>query len=208
MVTVLVVAGAMLFGLWLAKSSVDSTFKDYEVVFNEPVTGLSKGSAVQYSGIKVGDVTSLHLDPADPRRVLARIRLNAETPVKQDTQAKLTLTGVTGTSLIQLSGGTPDSPPLLGKGNKLPVIIASPSPIARLLTNSSEETAWQAAERIRQRVYDLKIPHMFNESVATNVTISIGLTPLIDDNIEQALARADGALYEAKNKGRNIILAS
>ena len=124
MVTVLVVAGAMLFGLWLAKSSVDSTFKDYEVVFNEPVTGLSKGSAVQYSGIKVGDVTSLHLDPADPRRVLARIRLNAETPVKQDTQAKLTLTGVTGTSLIQLSGGTPDSPPLVGKGNKLPVIIA------------------------------------------------------------------------------------
>lgn len=77
-----------------------------------------------------------------------------------------------------------------------------------LLTNSSEETARQTAERIRQRVYDLKIPHMFNESVATNVTISIGLTPLINDNIEQALARADGALYEAKNKGRNIILAS
>lgn len=138
MVTVLVVAGAMLFGLWLAKSSVDSTFKDYEVVFNEAVTGLSRGSAVQYSGIKVGDVMSLRLDPNDPRRVLAHIRLNADTPVKQDTQAKLTLTGVTGTSLIQLSGGTPDSPPLVGKGGKLPVIIASPSPIARLLTNSSD----------------------------------------------------------------------
>lgn len=66
LVTVLVVAGAMLFGLWLAKSSVDSTFKDYEVVFNEAVTGLSKGSAVQYSGIKVGDVISLRLDPNDP----------------------------------------------------------------------------------------------------------------------------------------------
>ncbi|MEE1922386.1 MlaD family protein [Pseudomonas sp. 148P] len=138
MVTVLVVAGAMLFGLWLAKSSVDSTFKDYEVVFNEAVTGLSRGSAVQYSGIKVGDVMSLRLDPSDPRRVLAHIRLNADTPVKQDTQAKLTLTGVTGTSLIQLSGGTPDSPPLVGKGGQLPVIIASPSPIARLLTNSSD----------------------------------------------------------------------
>ncbi len=138
MVTVLVVAGAMLFGLWLAKSSVDSTFKDYEVVFNEAVTGLSTGSAVQYSGIKVGDVTSLRLDPEDPRRVLARIRLSAETPIKQDTQAKLTLTGVTGTSLIQLSGGTPQSPPLEGKGGKLPVIIASPSPISRLLNNSSD----------------------------------------------------------------------
>ena len=42
--SVLVVVGAMLFGLWLAKASMDSTFKDYEVVFNEAVSGLSKGS--------------------------------------------------------------------------------------------------------------------------------------------------------------------
>ncbi|HDX9167675.1 TPA: diguanylate cyclase, partial [Klebsiella michiganensis] len=57
-------------------------------------------------------------------------------------------------------------------------------------------------------VYDLKIPHMFNESVATNVTISIGMTPLVDADIDSALKRADNALYEAKNMGRNIILAS
>ncbi|STW09503.1 diguanylate cyclase [Klebsiella grimontii] len=77
-----------------------------------------------------------------------------------------------------------------------------------LLTSSSAENALQAAERIRQRVYDLKIPHMFNESVATNVTISIGMTPLVDADIDSALKRADNALYEAKNMGRNIILAS
>ena len=53
--SVIVVVGAMLFGLWLAKSSVDSAFQDYEVIFNEAVSGLSQGSAVQYSGIKVGD---------------------------------------------------------------------------------------------------------------------------------------------------------
>nr|VUD28172.1 diguanylate cyclase [Raoultella sp. NCTC 9187] len=41
--------------------------------------------------------------------------------------------------------------------------------------------------------------HMFNESVATNVTISIGLTPLVDADIDGALKRADSALYEAKN---------
>ena len=136
--TVLVVAGALLFGLWLAKSSVDTEFKDYEGVFNEAVSGLSKGSAVQYSGIKVGDVVSLRLDPKDPRRVLARIRLGGETPIKEDTQAKLALTGITGTSLIQLSGGTPQSPELRGKNGKLPVIFASPSPIARLLNNSDD----------------------------------------------------------------------
>lgn len=136
--TVIVVAGALLFGLWLAKSSVDTEFKDYEVVFNEAVSGLSNGSSVQYSGIKVGDVVSLRLDPEDPRRVLARIRLAGDTPVKEDTQAKLALTGVTGTSIIQLSGGTPESPKLKGKDGKLPVIVAKPSPIARLINDSND----------------------------------------------------------------------
>ncbi|RON38724.1 MlaD family protein [Pseudomonas frederiksbergensis] len=136
--TVIVVAGALLFGLWLAKSSVDTEFKDYEIVFNEAVSGLSKGSAVQYSGIKVGDVVSLRLDPKDPRRVLARIRLGGETPIKEDTQAKLALTGITGTSIIQLSGGTPQSPKLRGKDGELPTIIAAPSPIARLLNDSND----------------------------------------------------------------------
>ncbi|KHL74251.1 ABC transporter permease, partial [Pseudomonas putida] len=138
LVTVLVVAGAMLFGLWLTKSSVDDAFKDYEVIFNEAVSGLSRGSPVQYNGIKVGDVTSLRLDPKDPRRVLARVRLSGDTPVKEDTQAKLTLAGVTGNSFIQLSGGTPKSPELKGKDGKLPVIIASPSPISQLLNDSSD----------------------------------------------------------------------
>ena len=136
--TVLVVAAALLFGLWLAKSSVDSAFKDYEVVFNEAVTGLSRGSAVQYSGIRIGDVIELRLDPNDPRRVLAQIRIVGNTPIKQDTQAKLALTGITGGSIIQLSGGTPQSPELTGKDGHLPTIIASPSPIARLLNDSND----------------------------------------------------------------------
>jgi len=83
-------------------------------------------------------VVSLRLDPQDPRRVLARIRLAGDTPVKEDTQAKLALTGITGTSIIQLSGGTPESPKLRGHDGKLPTLVASPSPISRLLNDSSD----------------------------------------------------------------------
>ncbi|ADO50002.1 GGDEF domain-containing protein [[Enterobacter] lignolyticus] len=77
-----------------------------------------------------------------------------------------------------------------------------------LLTNTTPDGALQSAERIRQRVYDLKIPHMFNQTVATNVTISIGLAPLEGDDVEAALENADKALYEAKHMGRNSILTS
>ncbi|MNJ71149.1 response regulator PleD [compost metagenome] len=49
---------------------------------------------------------------------------------------------------------------------------------------------------------------MFNESVATNVTISIGIAIFESEDIESALEKADKALYEAKHMGRNNILLS
>lgn len=136
--TVIVVAAALLFALWLAKSSTDKQFNQYDIVFNEAVTGLSVGGAVQYNGIKVGDVSQLKLDPNDPRRVLARIRVGADTPVKQDTHARIALTGVTGMAIIQLSGGNPGSPPLVAKNGGVATIVADPSPLSRLLANGED----------------------------------------------------------------------
>ena len=136
--TVVVVTTALLFGLWLAKSSTDRQFAEYQIIFKEAVTGLSQGGAVQYNGIKVGDVTQLKLDPQDPRRVLARIRVGADTPIRQDTHAKLALTGVTGMAVIQLSGGSPSSPPLTSPNGDLPVIVADPSPLSKLLANGED----------------------------------------------------------------------
>ncbi|MGY4491440.1 MlaD family protein [Pseudomonas sp. TE3610] len=195
--TVLVVVGALLFGLWLAKSSVDSAFNDYEVVFNEAVTGLSRGSSVQYSGIKVGDVTELRLDPQDPRRVLARIRLAAETPVKQDTLAKLALNGITGTSIIQLSGGTPQSPELKGEKGALPVIVASPSPIARLLTNSNDLMA--SVNQLLSNANRLISSDNVDRFTATleHVEQVTGVVAAQRDEIRQMISQASGTVNQA-----------
>jgi len=158
--TVIVVAAALMFALWLAKSSSDRQFSYYQVVFNEAVTGLSQGSAVQYNGIKVGDVTQLKLDKQDPRKVIAWIRLGGDTPVRQDTHAKLALTGVTGLAVIQLSGGSPQSPPLEGKDGEVPVIVADPSPLSRLLANGEDlvvninEVVARAGELLSQQNMD------------------------------------------------------
>lgn len=131
--------GALLFALWLGKSNLDSSYDDYEVVFQEAVSGLSIGSPVQFSGIKVGDVQQLRLDPQDSSLVLVRIRVMADTPVRASTQAKLTPAGITGTSFIQLRGGAAGSPELTtAPGEQLPRIIAEQSSISHLMNNGKD----------------------------------------------------------------------
>ncbi|MCJ1880427.1 MlaD family protein [Pseudomonas nitroreducens] len=136
--TLVVSIGALLFALWLAQSSNDQRYKIYDVIFSEAVTGLSEGGTVQYSGIRVGDVVSLRLDPNDPRKVRARIRVYDSTPIREDTRAKLALTGVTGQAIIQLSSAGQDSPPLEAKDGGIPVIKTIPSPFAKLLANGED----------------------------------------------------------------------
>ena len=80
---------------------------------SEAVTGLGTGGIVQYNGINVGEVHAAVARSEGSARVIARIRLAADTPVKIDTKAKLAFIGLTGVAQIQLSGGLPESPRLL-----------------------------------------------------------------------------------------------
>jgi len=136
--TVLVVAAALLFGLWLAKSGTADDTKTYDVIFREAVTGLSVGNGVLYSGIRVGAVEQIEIDPADPRQIVVRIRVDGDTPVKQDTRAQLVLTNITGIYEIQLSGGSPESPPLEARRGEVPRIVADLSPLSQLAGSSQE----------------------------------------------------------------------
>lgn len=136
--TLIIFTTVLLFGLWLTKSGTDRQFKQYDIVFNEAVSGLSQGSTVNYSGIRVGEVTLLRLDPNVPTKVWARIRVTASAPIREDTQARLAIAGITGTSNIQLSGGSETSPILMGVDGAIPVIIATPSPLTQLLSNGED----------------------------------------------------------------------
>ena len=71
--------------------------------------------------------------------VIARVRLDAAAPIKQDTRAKLALQGVTGLAFIQLSGGTPASQPLLPTiEHPVPVIRSEESALSKLLASGSD----------------------------------------------------------------------
>jgi diguanylate cyclase (GGDEF)-like protein len=72
---------------------------------------------------------------------------------------------------------------------------------AVLLPDLQLKQARQTAERIRQQVAGLSPP-----SLATAVTISIGLASLTDDDdVATLVQRADAAMYAAKEGGRNRV---
>ena len=136
--TLVAFAAALAFVLWLGRGPADRDFRHYTVVFKEGVRGLTQGSAVQYSGIRIGEIRSLKLDPNDPRRVFARIRVEAGVPIKKDTIARLTLVSITGQSVIDLTGGSPESPPLTAPPGEDPIIIATSSSLTRLLESGED----------------------------------------------------------------------
>lgn len=137
--TLVVVVLVVLFALWLGKTSLNRQYHYYDIVFTESVTGLSKGSPVQYNGIQIGEVSQLKLDPKDPRKVLARIQVAADTPIKVDTRAKLGLLGLTGVAFVQLTGGAPSSRPLMPTpDNPVPVIHSESSALTKLLESGGD----------------------------------------------------------------------
>lgn len=141
------------FGLWAAKYSSDQGFREYDVVFHEPVTGLTEGSSVQYNGIAIGIIDNLKLAPNDPRAVIARLKLQADAPIKTDTRAKLSMTSLTGPPIIQLTGGDPRSPPLRASpGQEVPVIQAQPSALQNIA-----DTANRLVERLDDVLSDQNV---------------------------------------------------
>jgi phospholipid/cholesterol/gamma-HCH transport system substrate-binding protein len=131
----------MLFAMWITTGELRRGFNEYDVVFDDPVRGLTEGGEVRFNGIKVGEVDSLRIDPDNTNRVIARIRVSSDVPVKTDTEAQLEPIGLTGVTLIQLSAGSADAellrptfagppPRIQGRGSQIDVIVARGEEVA------------------------------------------------------------------------------
>jgi phospholipid/cholesterol/gamma-HCH transport system substrate-binding protein len=162
----------LLFALWAAKFSSDRNWREYQVVFSEAVTGLTVGGSVQYNGISVGTVDKLSLVPDDARKVVALLKLKADTPVKVDTRAKLSQQGITGVPFILLSGGSPQAALLEpGPNDEIPIIRTEPSALQNIA-----DTANRLVERM---------DHLLSEENIRRISATL-------DNLEQATGSIAG----------------
>ena len=129
------IAAAFIAILFLTQTKQD--YDEYDVIFRERVSGLSVGAAVSFNGIQKGEVRDLTIAPDNPSIVVARVRVDSDTPVKTDTKAELELVGFTGLAIIQLVGGSAEEPLLKNVTRGVPRIEADAGGIAQILAGSN-----------------------------------------------------------------------
>jgi phospholipid/cholesterol/gamma-HCH transport system substrate-binding protein len=124
------------------------------------VRGLSEGGEVHFSGIRVGEVTDINLDPRNPNRVITRVRLEGGTPVRTDSIAQLEPQGITGVNFVQVSAGNPRSRLLQEASRRqVPVIRSAPSAFAGLLEGGGTvlQRTVEALNRVNRVLSDQNI---------------------------------------------------
>lgn len=118
--------------LWLGKGWERGKYDLYYAYMEESVSGLSVDSAVKYRGVDVGVVKEIELNPDNPEQVRLTLEILRGTPMKEDTVAILDIQGLTGIAIVDLRGGTRESPHLEAKpGEVYPVIQTGPSLLVR-----------------------------------------------------------------------------
>ena len=120
-----VLALGFIFVFWM--SNFAGGGKNYYVVFESSVAGLTTGSSVGFNGLRVGEVQSFALDPEDARKVQVLITVRDDTPIRENSHATIQSMGLTGGSGVQITPGSPDSPFLVATAeNPIPTIQADP----------------------------------------------------------------------------------
>ena len=107
-VTLLLLALLAGFIVWLARLGQGEQ-KEYDILFQQSVSGLANGSEVSFAGVPVGQVREIRLYEKDPDFVRVRIAVKEDVPILVGTTA--TIQGsFTGVSTILLDGARAGAP--------------------------------------------------------------------------------------------------
>src|SRR5436190_6457377 len=131
--------------LSLGRVEFAQELKRYYIFFKGSVTGLSKGSEVQYNGITVGRVVDVRVDPDDLEKIQVTVEIDTNlVRIKTDARAFVDTNLLSGVATIQIRGGTREARDLEpGPGHRYPVIAAGSSVFQRVT-----ETGPQLLDRL------------------------------------------------------------
>jgi phospholipid/cholesterol/gamma-HCH transport system substrate-binding protein len=184
--------GLAAFVLWLAQVRFARDYDFYDIVWDGPVRGMSVGGEVHFNGIKVGEVSRIALDPTNASRVISRIKITSDVPIKTDSYATQEPQGVTGVNYVQITAGAA-SRPLLKDATphgQVPVIRSQKSTLSDLIEGGGTvlQRSIEALDRVNRVLSDQNI-----DQVTGMLKDMHSLTTELNQR-KQVIADADKAL--------------
>lgn len=198
------------FIIWLSQAAGDQD-KRYDILFDQAVDGLATGSAVTFSGVPVGQVESISLQPNTPEFVRVRITVKEGTPILVGTTATMKGVGFTGVSQIQLDPpenprgrprvvreiACPQENPQSRCPYGVPIIPTKPGGLGALLNSAPEliERVSTLTERLTELLSDRNQNSI--AAILENVQVISKNLALRSDEIAAAMADARVAIRQA-----------
>lgn len=196
--TLAVIAAGFVFVYWLNNVGGLRERAVYHIRFENSVSGLLRGSAVLFNGIRVGEVTSLELSPDKPRQVQATVAIERSTPVRADTAVGIDFQGLTGSPVIALTGGISAAPLATARG-EIPVLVADPaasqsmSQAARDVLRRFDTVLAENSQPLRNMIANLDT---FSGALARNSDRLDGIVAGLERLTGGAAAKARQAVYD------------
>lgn len=201
-------AALMLFTVWVSGGSLNRNYERYDVVFEGPVNGLTEGGEVRFNGIKVGEVERLSLDRKDPNRVIARIKVDALTPVREDSVAQLDFLGITGVTFVQIRAGSPDKPMLKRGPDGQPAVLRTERTALDTLFSGGQDLLTVTGDTINKvnEAFSKENVAAFSKTLAhiEVITAKLAADDGVIDNANRALKSIDKAATAVAATADNV----
>ena len=158
--TTLLVFGGLVFAVWLGGFELGRSNDHYRIVFAGPVSGMAKGTEVQFNGLKVGEVERVALSTANTTLIDVDVKIQRDTPVRDDSVASPESQGISGINIVQITAGSAGRPLLRAVDHSdRPLIRSKPGGMSALLAGGARavENVNEALLRVNRLLSDRNI---------------------------------------------------
>lgn len=212
--TLAAIVAAFAFVYWTAAIGDRGETITLRVRIPGSASGLGRGSAVLFNGVKVGDVTRVFIDVQNPSAAIADTTIDRLTPITTSTQADIGIAGLTGQANIELKGGNLKEPNILDQAeaqNRIAEITADPSAVTNLLQTAQDifERADRVVTNLEGFVDNSRAPleqtarnaQTFSDALARNaggIDKFLASVSQLSDTVTSVSGRLDGTLTSAQ----------
>ncbi|MDP3897407.1 MAG: MlaD family protein [Mesorhizobium sp.] len=229
--TLVLMLAAFGFVYWTSGTAGRSETATLRITIPGSASGLGRGSAVLFNGVKVGDITRVSINVNNPNVAIVDAQIDRLTPITKSTTADVGLAGLTGQASIEMKGGSVDEPNLLAEAEAagtVAEITANPSALADLLQLAQNflSRADKVLTGLETVVKDVRVPltetvvnaQKFSDALARNADnidaflASVGelskTVTSVSGRLESTLAAAEGLMNAVDREKVTTIVAN